>query len=880
MTETLNNKERIQFRTELFLALIVTGLFCVAGLSDLLLASKQVYPAAYDFMGHMAKIRFLAESISEGKFPAWFPYWYNGTSLSQYYPPLSYWCCVPPYLITHNAMLTFKAFYCIMVLSGGMGVWFFCRKYIGHWCGLFGAAVFCLQPYMVLTLLREGQIAQGPIIAILPWYIVAILAYCQRHSPKRFMLCTVCCLIMILSHANSAFMICMCIMISLTVILAMKKITFQGYFYVGLTIMFAGILSAFWSLVGVTGLENPGLPYVRPESAELATATINWFLSKTNFIYFGLSTSISSITAILAYLYFGSLKKLGSNEKYYILFVIVLTTISVIFSFGLKVPFFKYLPMTKTFFAGRILNLTSICAAILCAYLVYSIVELSKRKKIGIRIFAALTAITVMVAIVVDINPFLLKYGTQSGDAFNKIISESNTSGTNFEKGRYDNHIADFTTPSDTYYPLSYNLNICDGANKEGTTQVRAIWNEDNATQSDNFDYIAKNYAFWNVRYILASNRHEKSLQQLVGQYAFVKVSENNDNSLYTSEFPSSYFLTDNRNAFVIGVGSPGVAVEFPYLVYGEKNDITDYSYEELEKYDLIYLCEPKIDTTHEKRDIENVITKLVNNGKVVMIEPAMTRVNSLFGVTAADVPLEHSPVISRRQASPIEGSSESIALDKSTIYARVLFGLDKVYYQLGQNNESVKNDIIGTKKVENGEVFFMGMHMSQFLKAVYGINWGIPADGKSYPKCADEVKTLFTDIFKTYGVNTNFWPDSFAVKKAEWNYKGVDLEYSSAKAKEMTISVTYTPRWKATLDGKPIPVGQRENLVTLSLPPGEHEVLMVYGLTKYGVAGYVISLIGLFFLIFFLKYYDIILYRFGQICAIIGKFLQTSVAS
>jgi len=89
MDESLNSKDKIQFRIELILALIITGLACAASLSNYLLVSNDSYPFTSDAMGHMAKVHFLAESLSRGEFPSWFPYWYNGATVTQYYPPLS-----------------------------------------------------------------------------------------------------------------------------------------------------------------------------------------------------------------------------------------------------------------------------------------------------------------------------------------------------------------------------------------------------------------------------------------------------------------------------------------------------------------------------------------------------------------------------------------------------------------------------------------------------------------------------------------------------------------------------------------------------------------------------------------------------------------------
>ncbi|MDD3200330.1 MAG: 6-pyruvoyl-tetrahydropterin synthase-related protein, partial [Eubacteriales bacterium] len=181
-----NKESKIQFRIELILALIVTGLACAAGFSSLLFASNELgHPIATDLMGHMAKVQYIAQSIKEGIAPTWFPYWYCGTPVTQYYPPLSYLLMVPIYAFAENVTLSFKIYCFIVLFSGGIGVWFFCRTYIGKWCGLFGCVVFCLQPYTLQTLFTQGQIAQGPIIALTPWYLLAIISYSQRPTVRK-----------------------------------------------------------------------------------------------------------------------------------------------------------------------------------------------------------------------------------------------------------------------------------------------------------------------------------------------------------------------------------------------------------------------------------------------------------------------------------------------------------------------------------------------------------------------------------------------------------------------------------------------------------------------------------------------------------------------
>jgi len=237
-------------------------------------------------------------------------------------------------------------------------------------------------------------------------------------------------------------------------------------------------------------------------------------------------------------------------------------------------------------------------------------------------------------------------------------------------------------------------------------------------------------------------------------------------------------------------------------------------------------------------------------------------------------VVLEDNPRLQHQDQSPIKSAIDKILIDEKFGYSRVLFGLDEEYYNLVQNDGRLQNGIIGVKRVGKGKVVFLGMHLSQFLKPAYARNWGVPQNNK-YPECSADVTTLFEDIFRTYGVNTNFWPDPFPIKNANWNYKGVDFNYSSQAAQEMTLSVTYTPRWKATLDGNLLEVGQKENLITLYLPAGEHNVSLRYGITIFGIIGYSISVIGLILLFVFIKYYDIILYRFSRLCDSFSKYFQ-----
>lgn len=874
MDETLNRKGKSQFKIELALALIITGLACVAGFSNLFYFANSLYPSTADAMGHMAKVRYLADCLSKMEFPAWFPYWYNGSTVAQYYPPLSYWIMALIYIPVQNTMLTFKIYCFLMIFIGGLGVWYFCRAFIGKWCGLFGTIVFCIQPYILRSLFSAGTVAQGPIIALSSWYLITLLRFGQEPNRKYFFLSTLLCSLMILGHPNTAFMMVICIIAALLILVVVKQMRFLSFIYFSISIFFSGILTAFWSLVGATGFENPGIPYLLVEAALNYTANFKWYTTWSgSFFYFAIPISIGSLLAGMTLVYRVSKKKADWNEKYYVCFILTMFVLTVIFSFGLNLPLFEYLPLAESFVPGRILGLTSVAGAVLSSYLLREIAGAAAKKRISYRVLAVFLIIFLAGGSLYSMNPFKTQYYPIKNDSFNNMFSGIDFKGENFEKGRYT--YIGVVDCSETYFPLSNDLNISDGWNIEGTPHNRAIWNFVIANPSGCFDYIAKNLAYWNVRYLLLNEEFMQVAQELADKYQFRFTAKRGGHSFYYSKVQSSYFLVDHRNALLFGAGAPGLAMEFPYLINEQRNSITDYSLKELKKYKLIYLCEPEVKTKQEKEAIEATVEELIDSGITVLIEPATAEGYALFDVTVADVALEDEPYIQKQPGSRINTGIEIIPIDESMKFGRAIFGLEDVYYKLSQNGGRLENDIIGAKKAGSGEVIFIGKHLSQYLKAVYSRNWGVPPDSTGYPECSDDVKALFEDIFSTYGVNKDFWPDPFPVKKADWNYKGVDFEYSSPTAKEMTVSVTYSPRWKATLDGKLIPVGQKENLITLDLPAGDHEVKLTYGLTKYGIAGYIISLLGLLIFILFLIFYDIIMYHFRQVCTKTSRFLQ-----
>ena len=875
--ESLFDYDWVLFQRELFFAIIITAVACCIGFTNVLFMPNDQFPQTADALGHMAKVKYIADCLSHGEIPSWFPYWYSGATVAQYYPLLSYLIMAPIQILTGNTMVTYKIFCFLMLFAGGMGIWAFCRFYIGRWYGLYGSVLYCLQPFLLLAFFAAGVLAQGPIFAFTPWLIIAVTSCVKKPSAKNFFACAILTAILVLSHAMHAFMVCLCIMFVLLPFIPFKKVSFRTYIFIGLAIIWGTVLTAFWFVIGATHLENPTIPTLLGEAVFFYTATLEWFnkSSYQGFFYYAIPFTLLDILALILYIIQWTQKKIQVRSAFSILFCIILTFFTMLFSFGLYLPLFHYLPFSSNMVPGRILSFTSASGAIIGAYAFYAICSFAKGKKLAAKLVTIFICVAIMFGVLTQINPLTYEYGTLNPNAdgsFNDMISSVDTSGSNFEKGRYE-----WLSPvdsSETYFPLLYNLNTCDGWNIEGTPNNQIIWNFITALATDNYDYVSRNLAFWNTRYLLVNKEYPKLVPSLNKKYNFQLKTERGNNYFYYCNTPSSYFLTDSRNALLLGPGSLAVAIEFPFLVKGYSNDITEYSMEELEKYDVIYLCEPKVPTENKKRATEDVISALVKEGKKIIIEPAANADSMLFDVLATDIPLEDNPVMCQQTACAFKSDIKQLPIDKSYNYGRILYGLDESYYTLFQNDKSMHDDVIGIKNIDGGSVLFIGMHLSQQLKAVYARNWGFPEDEK-FPLGADETKVLFNDIFKYMNVNFNFWPGNYPVETSEWNYKGGTFTYNSKADQDIIVSVTYAPRWKAYLDGKEIPVGQRDNLIFLSLPAGEHQVTLEYGITKYGKIGYIISIFAAICLFFFIFFYDKIIRLYKKSTQDIRSYLQ-----
>ncbi len=88
--------------------------------------------------------------------------------------------------------------------------------------------------------------------------------------------------------------------------------------------------------------------------------------------------------------------------------------------------------------------------------------------------------------------------------------------------------------------------------------------------------------------------------------------------------------------------------------------------------------------------------------------------------------------------------------------------------------------------------------------------------------------------------------PSTVQVRSASVRSSAWDLALTATQPTTVTLYLHYYPRWQATLDGEPVPLGNQEGrgLVQVQIPAGEHSLALRYGSTTVEQAGLLVSVL------------------------------------
>jgi len=804
------------FRWELGIAVFFFASAVIWGTWPILGTANQSYPYTTDGLGHLTRIVYLADNIIKGKWVSWFPFWYNGSTVTQYYPPLSFIWFALVQVLTHNIMLTFKIMIFFSQLIGALGVWFFCYRFIGPRIGVVGGILYAVQPFLLRSELNGGEIAQFPIFALTPWFLYFTFMLFKEKNPLRWLLVCVCGSLLIASQSMHAFLISILIGIIMLVMLLRRQNIFRECISWVLALGLGAGLLSFWVVPGVTHLENASIPYLLPEASSIYAAVASFFsLTARNGsgYYIGISMLILAFSSIIFW-----------RKSKLVLPLLVAMLVGICLSFGEAFPLYKYIPMHQSLIPRRFLSFCVLAAAILDVYVLNELLSRAKSSFIRRTIYIMSSGIIILI-LVIDINPRAMVSYTDQFAEYRQELELVSVSKNAFEQGRfswlypYSSQVA--------YFPMNKGLNMTDGWSIEGTPHNRAIWQHNIAIAANCNDYIVRNLLFWNTRSAIIDNRWEKLIEGLQ-ERGFRVVKEDNKKTILFNPTPSSYFLRQERDALVIGKTAINLEMNFPWMVRGYSPCLQDYSPGYLARFKLIYLAEPEVQDFDK---FQNVVANLAGAGKMVIIEMGRAEVWPVCNTYPYWEKILSGSRLIPTDDSPIK---KEIALDADPNgQAAAIGNLDEVWMEVQAGEKRIP--ALGYKNINGKPVYFVGMALGQQLTSGHG----------------NEIKDLLEQLMDRAEPFKNIVPTAFPIEESNWGHDGFTFRYSAEKDTPVQVSVTYTPRWQATIGGRPLAVHNLENLILIDLPAGKHTVSFHYGMTWVGWLGIGLSVLSLLLVLF-----------------------------
>jgi len=784
------------------------------------------------------------------------PHWYNNFEI-KYAPPLIHPLIILFYWLTHNIDYTGTLVFYIIALLSALSMFFVLRKKFNLFTTLLGSIMWALAP-VVFTEARTKALA----LIFLPLAFYCTNQLLEKGRYKRLLILTFLLGLSLLAHpmVGLVIMAAMVVYGFLYVILSSKMSSIHFLMLLAAQI-FALALVSFYLLPFVLEYGN-----VSAMSGET--------LRETSFfsIYYLLKNIIPVIYLVVSFY------SVIQNRQAQKTALFILSLLAFYLSLGVNAP----IPIVISFIRP---SLWVYVATFGFIYLTASAIDFKKTagfKTISLKIVAALIILTL---------------GLYQSDKIYHFTQLSNPQVAFFEQELLNK----FTQNDGRVMPVHATFGITllwpelaeatGFSSNDGLYFALARTGPNIAWIFDDIEYDFGNQAinalkYQNVRYVLMRaefqtteelyqkdpNAFSPLRQKRIG-YALdflKKLEEDNfkivyhgeDYILYYKDEPSEYIIPIKEKTLIIGNYANTAAAVLSdknlMVIQGNSTFIDDYDLDFLKNFESLVLYGFGY---HNKKKAEALIKEYAKGGGKVIIDFQGIEKGKLedlpyfLGVTGIPRKITNNLSLEKNDDSPnyvptkIEIPNEIQDLTGFGDYAEKPFkewgfmsymGLDGSILKMNETGE--ETDIVGYKEIEGPEgtsskVWFIGGNL--YYHAFLTHN--------------DQEIEFIKELIHNTDVNTdqNFPAITFSNQILEPESK--KFSYTAEKSTPVLISFTYSPYWKAYLDGQEIKIYRVENLMALDLPAGAHQIEMNYKLGNSPVQKYS-SWLNLLFVIIFLS--------------------------
>lgn len=622
-------------RRSYYLILLMPVLYALAAYGiAVLVGNSGVYPSGKDTLGHLYQADVLYQAMQKGTYwPAYDSLWYNGMEMMRYCAPIPLYLLAGCQYIGGSSMAGFLIFVMVLCFGGAIS-WLYVGFQLERPCfGAFLGILWFFMPNNLSTLFYEGDLAKSVCIAVLPLFMYWVYDYLKNSHWRLLPKISLCFTGFVLCHAGYAGMI----LAAFAVYFIVNMVIYHEYrrqLHAFLAMALGVLLSGFWLIPSLTGgvtaansLEN------------LADFFQNMFLSINPAArmhrgcvdaYFGLAAASLAVFGIflskkksMSGFWTGLLILAFSSETFYLLVKIL--------------PGGEYFQMLRFISIG------------LCMIL-FGFLAWDTLKRGWILLFAGL--------LILDTLPSLpLILGNRSGAAPEERMayySEAALIGEAKEMTEQRLALLDESSlgSMSAYLVTGYGKPAATsyGAAEEAAATVTNFKQIDRALEEGNYLYLfdrcmelGNDTVVIQLDFISNPRKHPVRQMDTAAERVGYELMDFNENYRFykLAAAEGNWGTKADYRAVGIGEAAPGISRQFPVVEETESGNLNDYTFEDLEKYDLIYLAGFTYD---DKKYAEKLVTDLSEAGVRIVIaadgipDDRGSREQSFLGAVCHDI--------------------------------------------------------------------------------------------------------------------------------------------------------------------------------------------------------------------------------------------------
>jgi hypothetical protein len=755
-----------------------------------------------DTWGHLARAEYLAGLMrSEGPGAyfraAWMPNWYLGDPFLTYYPPLTTLLLAPLIYVFGNSEAAVRILISVFLIGFSALTYFYLQRTWNRWAAFLGTVLAVAAPYQIRTILFEGNLPRMLSLLALPAIAILtdrLLARQGRRAPAMILL-GVCWAWAILAHPQQAliFAVGVGLYVIFRLILDPEVPLYQLAPWL-VSILLGALLAGPWLLPAYSHGELADVPFLPAEKIPLFSASLQGFLPYLDLthgqILFGFGALLIGLLAI-------SVRPEPRRSAWFLAGLIAIW-----FSLGPNGVLFSLLPFHSQFLPERFVNFAAFGIPIAAGGL------LPMRKDLR-WIRGTLLAILVTVDLIPSLRIFTWNSYPQEQAA---LAAVSDPQG-----GR----VALLTYPEPTSLEIYFsgrNADLINGWALENTPHHVALRRVLSAPEWGP-DYLEALFNQWDVRtVVIAGGGEADGARESAAAMGFARELTLGRYEIWRKDVPSARVqVIPAQSMLIVGDQLTPFVAAFPFAEETSPDEFARSQSGRLEEYPVLGLYRFAANPAGVGA-FEDSIRGYVEAGGTAVVdlsgmEDLFGRTLDFFGVHAFRLSFDDRiPLTWTDASSRLPAQLHLDGLIEQGWSGAAYEGLDVVLASVERDGSSFA--VWGYKNVGAGKIWFVGANLLYYAQLTDN---------------GDIRGEIRGEVLKGIPLSTDPALPAVPVRGYAESADGLRFDYELDESAIALVSYTYSPRWRATVDGRETEVTVRDNLIRIALPAGIHTVEITY---------------------------------------------------